>query len=268
MTVLKWIIIVTALIYLGSLAVLYFKQRDVLFPIPPVGRTAPVAAGLPEAEEHVLTTADGERVIIWHLAAKPGGRVVLYFPGNGDALAYLADRFRSIASDGTGVIALSYRGYAGSSGRPSEQGILADAAAVCAFASARYDPNRIVAWGHSLGTGVAIATAADHPLGGLILEAPYTSIADVAAAVFPYFPVRHLLKDPFPSNERIARVRAPLLIMHGARDSTIPIRFGEQLFALAHQPKQFVRFDQGGHNDLDDFGAVETARQFIGGLKG
>ena len=268
MTVLKWIVIVAALIYLGSLAVLYFKQRDMLFPIPPVGRTLPAAAGLPEAEEHVVTTADGEKVIIWHLAAKPGRRVVLYFPGNGDALAYLAGRLRSIASDGSGVIALSYRGYAGSSGRPSEQGILADAAAVYRFASARYDPNRIVAWGHSLGSGVAVAIAADHRLGGLILEAPFTSIAEVAAAVFPYFPVRYLMKDPFRSDERILQVRAPLLIMHGARDSTIPIRFAELLFALAHQPKQFVRFDQGEHNDLDDFGAIETARQFIGGLKG
>lgn len=266
-TVAKWIAVVAVLIYLGSLALLYFKQRAMLFPSPPVGRTAPAAAGLPEAEEHVLTSADGERIIVWHLAARPGHRVVLYFPGNGDALAYLAGRFRNIASDGTGVIALSYRGYAGSSGSPSETGILADAAAMYAFAKTLYEPGRMVLWGHSLGTGVAIATAADQPLGGLILEAPYTSIADVAAAAFPYFPVRYLIKDPFRSDERIGRVRAPVLVMHGARDATIAIRFGEQLFALAHQPKQFVRFDQGGHNDLDQFGAAETARQFIDGLK-
>src|SRR5215470_10006859 len=156
MAVLKWTVIILAVIYLGGLAVLYFKQREMLFPRPPVGRTAPAAAGLPEAEEHVLTAADGERVIVWHLAAKPGRRVVLYFPGNGDALAYLADRFRNIASDGTGVIALSYRGYAGSSGKPSETGILADAAATYAFARTLYDPGRLVAWGHSLGTGVAV----------------------------------------------------------------------------------------------------------------
>ena len=268
MTAMKWILSVAALIYFGSLVVLYFKQRAMLFPSPPVGRTAPAAAGLPEAEEHVLTSADGERIIVWHLAAKPGHRVVLYFPGNGDALAYLAGRFRNIASDGTGVIALSYRGYAGSSGSPSETGILADAAAMYAFAKTLYDAGRMVLWGHSLGTGVAVATAAGQPLGGLILEAPYTSIAEVAARVFPYFPVRYLIKDPFRSDERIAQVRVPLLVMHGAQDSTIAIRFGEQLFALAHEPKQFVRFDQGGHNDLDHFGATDVARQFIAGLKG
>jgi fermentation-respiration switch protein FrsA (DUF1100 family) len=123
-------------------------------------------------------------------------------------------------------------------------------------------------WGHSLGTGPAVATAAGRPVGGLILEAPYTSIADVGAAAFPFFPVRYLIKDSFPSDEWISGVTAPLLIMHGARDQTIPIRFGERLFALAHEPKQFVRFDQGGHNDLGNFGAMETARQFIAALKG
>jgi uncharacterized protein len=193
---------------------------------------------------------------------------VIYFPGNGDTLAGLVGRFRDITSDGTGLVALSYRGYAGSSGQPSEAGILQDAAAAYAFTAALYPASRIVPWGFSLGSGVAVALAADHPVGGLILEAPYTSIADIAATAFRLFPVRYLLKDRFRSDQRIARVRAPLLIMHGGRDSTISISFGEALFALANEPKQFVRFPEGGHNDLDAFGAIETARQFIGALKG
>src|ERR1700754_279501 len=133
MTVLKWIVIVIAVIYLAAVAVLYFKQREMLFPIPPVGRTPPDAAGFPEAEEHVLTTADGEKVIVWHVPAKPGHAVVLFFPGNGDFLAGGVSRFKAVTSDGTGLVALSYRGYAGSSGAPSEQGILQDAATAYAF---------------------------------------------------------------------------------------------------------------------------------------
>lgn len=123
-------------------------------------------------------------------------------------------------------------------------------------------------WGFSLGSGVAVALAAEQPVGKLILEAPYTSIADVAASAFPMLPVRWLVRDQFHSDRRIARVTAPLLIMHGVRDPTIPLRFGERLFALAHEPKQFVRFPEGGHNDLGDFGAVETARRFINAAKG
>ena len=193
---------------------------------------------------------------------------MIYFPGNGDFLAGLVGHFRDITSDGTGLVALSYRGYAGSSGQPSEQGLLRDAAAAYAFTTARYAVDRIVVWGFSLGSGVAVALAAEQPVGKLILEAPYTSIADVAASAFPVLPVRWLVRDRFHSDQRIARVTAPLLIMHGARDPTIPLRFGERLFALAHQPKQFVRFPEGGHNDLGDFGAVETARRFIDAAKG
>jgi fermentation-respiration switch protein FrsA (DUF1100 family) len=268
MTVLKWLLIVASIGYLGGLAVLFFAQRSFLFPIPQTARTAPGAAGFPEAEEHLLTTADGEKVIVWHVPPKPGHPVVLYFHGNGDFLAGFFGRFRDIIADGTGIVALSYRGYAGSSGRPSEQGLLLDAAAVYAFTTARYSADRIVAWGFSLGTGVAVALAAEQPVGKLILEAPYTSIAEVAASAFPIFPVRFVIKDPFRSDERIARVTAPLLMMHGARDGTIPLVFGERLFALARDPKQLVRFPEGGHNDLDNFGAIETARRFIAGAKG
>src|SRR6202023_2141733 len=218
MTVLKWLLIVVSVSYLAGVAVVFFKQRSMLFPIPPVGRTAPDAAGFPEAEEHVLTTADGEKVIVWHVPAKPGHAVILYFPGNGDYLAGRISRFRGMTSDGTGLVALSYRGYAGSSGQPSEQGLLRDAAAAYAFTAARYGADRIVLWGFSLGTGAAVAVAAEQPVGKLILEAPYTSMTDVAAWHFPVVPVRWLLRDQFHSDQRIARVTAPLLIMHGERD--------------------------------------------------
>jgi fermentation-respiration switch protein FrsA (DUF1100 family) len=267
-TVLKWFVVLALIGYLGGLAVLFFKQRQFVFPIPRTVRTAPEAAGFPEAEEHILTTADGEKVIVWHVPAKPGHAVVLYFPGNGDFLAGSVSRFRDITSDGTGLVALSYRGYAGSSGSPSEQGLLQDAAAAYAFTSARYSADRIVLWGFSLGTGVAVALAAEQPVGKLILEAPYTSMADVAALHFRMVPVRWLLRDQFHSDERIARVTAPLLIMQGERDLTIPIKFGQRLFALGHEPKQFVRFPEGGHDNLGDYGAMETARQFIGGPNG
>jgi uncharacterized protein len=268
MTVLKWLVVLVSIGYLGGLVVLFFAQRTVIFPIPQTVRTPPGAAGFPEAEEHILTTADGERVIVWHVPAKPGQAVVLYFPGNGDFLAGCVSRFRDITSDGTGLVALSYRGYAGSSGRPSEQGLLRDAAAAYAFTAALYGTDRIAVWGFSLGSGVAVALAAEQPVGKLILEAPYTSIVDIAGALLRLVPVHWLVRDRFRSDQRIARVTAPLLIMHGARDLTIPITFGERLFALAHQPKQFVRFPDGGHNDLDNHGAMETARHFIGASNG
>lgn len=263
MTALKWLLIVVSAGYACGLIVLFFAQRSLLFPIPTAERMAPQAAGFPQAEEHVLTTADGEKVIVWHVPARPGRPVVLYFHGNGDFLAGFFGRFREIVADGTGIVALSYRGYAGSSGRPSERGLLLDAAAAYAFTTARYNADSIVVWGFSLGTGVAVALAAEQPVGKLVLEAPYTSLADVAASAFWFAPVRLLMRDQFRSDERIARVRAPMLMMHGALDPTIPVAFGERLFALANEPKRFVRLARGGHNDLDNFGAIEIARKFI-----
>jgi uncharacterized protein len=270
MTILKWLIVLLLIGYLGGVALLFFRQREFLFPIPPVGRTSPQAAGFPQAEEHLLTSADGEKVIVWHVPAKPGHPVVLFFHGNGDSLAGLVGRFRGIIADGTGLVALSYRGYAGSSGQPSETGLLLDAAAAYAFTAARYKTDQIVVWGFSLGTGVAVALAADHPVGRLILEAPYTSIADVASllSLFRLVPVRWLIRDQFRSDQRIARVTVPLLIMHGSRDAVIPIALGERMFALAHRPKQFVRFDGGGHDDLDHYGALEAGHRFIDAAAG
>ena len=215
MTILKWTLIVLAVAYLGGLVALYLLQRAVLFPIPTRERVAPAAAGFPQVEEHVLTTEDGEKIILWHMPAKPGRPVVLYFHGNGDFLAGFFGRFRDLIADGIGFVAPAYRGYAGSSGAPSEEGLLKDAAAAYAFTTARYDADRIVAWGFSLGTGVAVALAAEQKIGKLILEAPYSSIVDVAASAFPIFPVRLLLRDPFRSDQRIGKVRVPLLVMHG-----------------------------------------------------
>jgi fermentation-respiration switch protein FrsA (DUF1100 family) len=268
LAVLKWLLIIVSVGYACGLAVLFLVQRSFLFPAPTTARTTPQAAGFPDTEEHVLATPDGEKIIVWHVPAKPGRPVILYFHGNGDYLAGFFGRFRDLIADGTGVVALSYRGYAGSSGQPSESALLQDAATAYAFTTARYGADRIVTWGFSLGTGVAVALAAEQRIGRLILEAPYTSTVDVAALSFWFIPVRLVMRDQFRSDERIGRVKVPLLIMHGTNDHTIPIAMGERLFALAHEPKQFVRFPGGGHDNLGDFGAIETARQFINAAKG
>lgn len=141
--------------------------------------------------------------------------------------------------------------------------MLRDAAAAYAFTMARYSPERIVVWGFSLGTRVATALAAERPIAKLILESPYTSTVELAGSLLRIVAVSLLMLDQFRSDQRIARVTVPLLIMHGTSDPAIPIALGERLFALAHDPKQFVGFPGGGHENLDDFGAIETARSFI-----
>jgi fermentation-respiration switch protein FrsA (DUF1100 family) len=262
MTAVKYLIAAAAL-FGGFVALMYLAQRSLMY-YPERLRTPPAAAGLADAQEIVLDSAGGEKVIVWHVPPQPGRPTVLYFQGNGGALRHRVDRFRALTADGVGLVALSYRGYGGSSGSPSEAGLIADAAAAYAFAAARTPPQRLVVFGESLGSGVAVALAAAHPVGGLVLEAPFTSAAAVGAAVYWFLPVRLLMKDPFHSDTRIGKVTAPLLILHGARDAVVPIGQGERLFSLANEPKRFLRFAEGGHNDLDRHGALDAVRRFIG----
>jgi uncharacterized protein len=264
MTAVKWIFI-AVLSYGGVLGLMYVFQRALMY-FPDPRRTAPVVAGLPHAEEVILTSSDGEKLIAWHVPPHGPKPVVIYFHGNAGALNLRAGRFKWLTADGTGLVALSYRGYGGSTGKPSETGLINDAMAAYDFAAARYPPKRIVLWGESLGTGVAVAVAAEREVGGIILDAPFTSIADVGAAAYPFAPVRWLIKDPFRSDERIARISAPLLVMHGERDHIVPIRFGERLFSLAREPKRMVRFPQGTHVELDDYGAEKAVKAFLGEL--
>lgn len=261
MALAKWLLF--ALAGYGVLvAVLYVAQRQFLYH-PHPARISPAAAGFPAAEEVVLSTSDGEQVIAWHVAAQPGKYVVIFFHGNADALARRVARFSQLTADGTGLVALSFRGYGGSTGRPSEEGLHRDAAAAYAFAAARYPPERIVVWGFSLGSGPAVALAVEQPVGKLVLESPFTSVVDVAAAALPFVPVRTLMKDQFRSDQRIGRLTVPLLVIHGGRDQVVPVGLCERLYALAPEPKRFVLFPQGRHEDLDTYGAIAAVRQFI-----
>jgi hypothetical protein len=260
MSTLKWIVVWVAAGYLGIGALMYFAQRSLMY-FPDRTRTPPAAAGLPQAQEVWLDTADGERVIAWHVPPRGDKPVVIYFHGNGGALNLRVDRFQRLTAEGFGLLGLSYRGYGGSTGKPTEAGLIADARAAYAFAAERY--SRIVLWGESLGTGVAVALAAEKPVERLILDAPFTSTVDVAANVYWFLPVRLLMKDQFRSDLRIQLVKAPVLILHGEADGIIPIGYGERLFAMVPGKKQMMRFPRGSHNDLDEFGAMDAALKFL-----
>jgi uncharacterized protein len=260
MALVKWMFIAAAG-YAAFAALMYVVQRSLMY-FPETVRTAPAAAGLPQAQEVVLDTADGEKVIAWHVPPRGDAPTVLYFHGNGGSLRLRVDRFQRIVAAGVGLVALSYRGYGGSTGKPTEDGLINDARAAYAFAAERY--RRIALWGESLGTGVAVALAAEQPVTRLVLDAPYTSALDIAQSNYWYLPVGLLMKDQFRSDQRIARVKAPVLIMHGEVDQIIPIAYGERLFAMIPGPKQFVRVPGGYHVDLDRHGGVEVALKFLG----
>ncbi len=252
-------------LYIGAAVQLYTAQRSLMY-FPETICTTPAQAGLPEAEETTLTTADGEQLVAWHVAPRDDRPVILYFHGNGGSLRYRAERFRLLVRDGIGLVGVEYRGFGGSSGSPSETGLIADGEAAYAFAAARYPAERMVIWGESLGTGVAVAIAAEKPVGRLILEAPFTSAAAVAALRYWYLPVSLLMKDQFHSDERIGKIAAPVLILHGVHDRIIPFAMGEKMFELTMaENRHIVRFLDGDHEDLDRHGALHAVGRFLAG---
>jgi len=178
--------------------------------------------------------------------------LILYFHGNAARLADKVERFRNLTATGYGLLAVEYRGFAGATGSPSEEGLLIDAETAYAQAlSLGAKPSRLVVLGESLGSGVAVALAARSEVGAIVLDSAYDSIVEVAARRYWMFPVRMLMRDTFRSDERIGKIAAPLLMVHGTQDRSVPFASGERLFALANEPKELIPLEGAGHLALE-----------------
>jgi len=238
--------------YLIVLATLFALQRQLLFP---AGKEPPSLerAGLAGLMDPVkIVTADGLDLVAWYRS--PPNRnapLIVLFHGNGGTIEIRAAKAKTYISAGFGVLLPEYRGYRGNPGSPSETGIYADGRAALAFAAAQgIAPDHWILLGESLGTGVAVQMATEQRVAALVLEAPYTSIADVAQGHFPFLPVWWLVRDRFDCVGKIARVGAPLFVVHGERDGTIPVKFGRALFAAAAGPKEAMWLPDAEHDVL------------------
>lgn len=254
--------IVLGVLYLSVVAVAWFNQRSLQY-FPDPRPLAPDADGPPIQVVH-LVTRDGERLVAWHLPPRDGRPILLHLNGNGGGLATQRGRWRRIADAGVGFFAVAYRGYAGSTGNPTESGLHEDARAAYAWVAARYRSQDIVIHGYSLGSGLAVPLAAKYPARALVLEAPFSSAVDVADWRAPWLPTRLLFSDRYLSTEWIGKVRMPVLVVHGDADTVIPFRFGQRLYAMANQPKQFVRMAGSDHNTLVRDGLYPHVWRFLG----
>lgn len=230
---------VTGIVYANQRSLLYFPNPD---------RVAPQAAGLTGVTEQTLKTPDGETLIAWYAAPRAGKPVILYFHGNGGNLAVRAMRIKLFQEAGYGVLMPSYRGYSGSTGSPSEPALTADAKLTSDWlVNKGTKPADIVLFGESLGTGLAVKMAAEHPVRAVILDSPYTSIVEAAQAHYSYLPVSWLMWDRYNSIARIKLVRAPLMVIHGTLDHVVPYELGQKLYAAASEPKRLVTLTGQGH---------------------
>lgn len=253
---------VVAVIYLLVIGAMFFLQRDLLY--YPVAAGASPDPGGPSIQVVRIDTQDGERLVGWWLPAEGDNPTILFFNGNAAGLAVQEGRWRRIADRGVGFLAIGYRGYDGSTGRPTEAGLHRDAEAAYDWLSRRIDPGRIVIHGFSLGSGVAVRLASRRPARAMILEAPYTSTVDVAARAYPWAPVRLLMLDQYRSRDIIDEVEEPVLVIHGDADEVIPFEQGWALYRMARPPKAFVRMAGSNHSTLTRDGAYDHIWRFLG----
>jgi len=249
--------------YLAVNGALYLFQRRLVF--VPIGKPGtPDAAGVPEMRVVRYTTADSSTLSAWYKPPEDALPTLVYFHGNAGHLGERAFKARFFIDRGYGFLLTSYRGYSGNPGRPTEAGLYSDARAALAFlSSSGIAVNRTVLYGESLGTGVAVEMARLVRPAALVLEAPFTSLVDVAAARFWWTPARWLVRDRFDSLAKIPAIACPLLIVHGERDDTVPRKFGERLFGAAPEPKEFKVLLEAGHNDLFEHGAADLVDEFL-----
>lgn len=259
--------------YGAVVGLMFAFQRGLMYlPDRSVPRTVDWDAG--DMTPVSLRTADGLDLLAWYKpAAHPQAPVVAYFHGNGGHIGMRVYKIRPHLDAGFGVLLVSWRGYGGNPGGPSEEGFHADARAALAFLeNDGVAAGRAVLFGESLGTGPAVRlgaelAAAGTPAAGLILAAPFTSAAAAAQYHYPWLPAYWLVLDRYESVRRIADVGAPVLIVHGERDRIVPARLGRRLLAAAAEPKQGIFLPHAGHNDLFEHGAAAEEVRFIRGLE-
>lgn len=260
---LKLTIVLGSVFYLAAAGGMFVMQRSLQY-FPTLRDPYPDKVGLQGVDRILLPTPDGETLVLWYAPPAGDRPMILFLHGNGGEIADRADRFAFYQSQGFGVAFLSWRGYGGSTGHPSETGLMIDAKTAYDHLRSQGIPaDRIVLIGESLGTGPAVRIAAQTPVAALILEAPYSAAVDIARAQYPWLPVGLLMLDQYRSRDHIAAVRAPILILHGEADRLIPFTSGKYLFSLAHDPKTFLSLGPVGHEALGDPATWEAGAVFI-----
>ena len=234
------------------------QRRLIYFPgqgIPPVDQA------LPGAEAVSLATSDGLSLGGWLLPPDDGQPIVIVFNGNAGTRAARTPLAAALSDAGLGVLLFDYRGYGDSDGTPSEAGLAIDARAVHTYAADSYPQASLIYFGESLGAAVAIGLAQEFPPTALILRSPFTSLAQVGAVHYPLLP-GSLLRDRYPSDERIESIDSPVLVIAGSADSIVPVSQSRRIHELASDPKELLVIEGADHNDF----ALLAGDQMVGSI--
>lgn len=251
-----------AVAYLALVGLLYVVQdRLVYFPVRELAAT-PRDRGL-AYEELRMVTDDGVSLHGWYIPALDARAVLLYFHGNAGNISHRLDRIALFHRLGLSVLIVDYRGYGRSAGRPSEAGTYQDAMAAWRYLTVERGvaSSTIVLFGRSLGAAVAAWLATQVAPGAVILDSGFTSLPAFGAQIYPWLPVRWLGRFDYPTKTYLTNIHRPVLVIHSRADDIVHFREGEELYAAANAPKQFLEIG-GGHNDAYFLTGADYARGF------
>lgn len=251
-------IVVAMLVVVGGIWLL--QRRLIYFPTRGV---PPVSEQLPGWEEASYETADGLTLHGWFTPPPEGEPVVVVFTGNAGNRSDRALLGARLATEGFGVLLFDYRGYGDNPGHPTAAGLALDARAAVEWVRQRAPEHDLVYFGESLGAAVAIELAVSDPPVALVLRSPFTSLADMAAAHYRFLPVKALLRDKYPSLERIGGVATATLVIAGAGDTIVPIDQSRAIFEAAPHPKELVIIAEADHNDLPLVAGLEVVEATV-----
>lgn len=246
--IMKHVIFLTLIVFVGFTLFMYLWQRHMIY-LPAHEKPDLSEYQVEGMYEITLSTKDGLQLYAWYKPASEQQPTILYFHGNAGHIGYRIPLARRFIEAGLGVLLLEYRGYGRNEGYPSEQGLYRDAEAAMHFLKEQnVSADKVILFGESLGSGVAVHTAVEYPVCAVILQSPFTSMSDLARYHYPWAVLKPW--DRFESLSKIDSIRAPLLILHGERDRIVPFAQARTLYQKAHQPKKIHAFEQGGHNNL------------------
>ncbi len=199
-----------------------------------------------------IRTDDGLNLRSWQAKGDPEKQTFIFFHGNAGNAADRIPAMKILLKAGHSVVLAEYRGYGGNPGKPSEDKLIMDARRLMDdIIKQGVNEQDIILMGRSLGTGVATFLATEYDVAALVLISAYSSLPEVAAEYYPFFPVSLLMRDRFDNLDRIKNITAPLLVFHGEMDRIIPLPYGLKVYDAAQGKKEFIRLPGQGHNDLD-----------------
>jgi len=243
-------LILGVIAYLGLIIALFVLQRAYIY-YPDETYYTPTEANITKFKAVTMTASTQKFVSWWREPPNPDGPIILYFHGNAGSLAYYAYELNMMAGWNIGVLAVGYPGYGGNDGHPTEKSLYAAAQQNYDWLlKQRYSPEKIVLFGHSLGSGVSVNLASKVNAAGLIVSAPFTSMAAMAQKQLPYLPSYFLVRDRYDSLTKISQINMPVAWVHGSDDLLIPQNMGQRLYDNAKNPKCFRILPDTGHNNV------------------